>query len=264
MNRGIALGVPGVALATAGGLWAQVHHTAHAPLPRFGDLDPSGRYGSGEGSPVRLTVLGDSSVTGPGLEQGQDVWIAQLADRLPWPVELTSVARGGSRIRDVLDHQIGAAIDSRPHAVVMAVGANDAIHGTPARTFHRQLGQALDQLAALAPVVSLGIGDLSVIPRLPLTLRPVVAHRAAVIDRTHALAVADRERVLRVPVRKLSDPHFRRWGRALFADDLFHPNHHGHRIWSELFLPYVHRAVLDGAGAPVHERRLLRRAAATV
>ena len=102
MRRGIAIGVPGVALATAGGLLAQVRHTANAPLPHFPDLDPSGTYGRGPATRVRLTVLGDSSMTGPGLDRGEDIWMARLADRLPWTVELRSHAKGGSRARDVL------------------------------------------------------------------------------------------------------------------------------------------------------------------
>ncbi len=254
MRRGIAIGVPGVALATAGGLWAQVRHVANAPLPHFDDLDASGSYGRRSATPVTVAVLGDSSMTGPGLSRGDLIWIARLADRLPWRVEVRSHAKGGSRVRDVLERQLPSAVLDPPDAFVVSIGANDAIHGTPTRTFARQLEQLLDQLSAVAPVVSLGIGDLSVIPRLPRTLRPVVARRSAVIDRAHKLVAADRDHVVRVPVGKLSDPHFRRHGTDLFADDLFHPNHHGHELWADLFLPYVQRALL-GPASPVVDLR---------
>lgn len=256
MKRGIAIGVPGVALATAGGLWAQVRHAANAPLPHFADLDASGRYGDPSGGPVRIAVLGDSSMTGPGLDHPGQIWVAELARRLPWNVTLHSHAKGGSRVKDVLERQVDAAIDSGPDAFVMSIGANDVIHATATRTYARQLEAVLDRLSAVAPVVSLGIGDLSVIPRLPRTLRPVVARRSAVMDRAHTLVVADRERVVRIPVGKLSDPHFRRDGTGLFAGDLFHPNHHGHRLWAELFLPYVHRAVLSAADPVIDLRSL--------
>ena len=150
--------------------------------------------------------------------------------------------------------QLPSAVLDPPDAFVVSIGANDAIHGTPTRTFARQLEQLLDQLSAVAPVVSLGIGDLSVIPRLPRTLRPVVAPRSALIDPAHKLVAADRDHVVRVPVGKLSDPHFRRHGTDLFADDLFHPNHHGHELWADLFLPYVQRALL-GPASPVVDLR---------
>ncbi len=254
MRRGIALGVPGVALATAGGLLAQVRHSAHAPLPQFADLDPSGTYGRGPATTVRLTVLGDSSMTGPGLERDEQIWVARLADRLRWSVELHSVARGGSRARDVLEQQLPAALEDPPDLFVVAIGANDVLHATPARTYSRQLDSILVQLSAVAPVVTLGIGDLSVIPRLPRTFAPVVARRSASIDRAHKLVVADLDAVHRVPVGRLSDPHFRARGLELFAADLFHPNHHGHELWAELFLPYVERALL-GRRDPVIDLR---------
>ncbi len=260
MNRGIAIGVPGVALATAGGLWAQVRHTANAPLPRYEDLDASGSYGTPSGTRVRVALLGDSSMTGPGLDRGDQIWMAQLATRLPWAVELRSLAKGGSRARDVLERQMPAALEDAPDLFVISIGANDAMHGTPVRTYARQLERVLDRLTEIAPVVSLGVGDLSVIPRLPRTLRPVVAHRSAMVDRAHTLVAADRERVVRVPVGKLSDPHFRRIGSALFAGDLFHPNHRGHSIWAELFQPYIERALLGHPARAID----LRQGAATV
>ena len=43
----------------------------------------------------------------------------------------------------------------------------------------------------------------------------------------------------RVPVSELSDPRFRAGGAELFSPDLFHPNEAGHRIWAELFSPYL-------------------------
>ncbi len=244
----MALGVPGLALAAAGGLWAQAKRAANAPLPQFQDLDPSGRYGAAHGDPVRMVVLGDSSVTGPGLSHGSLVWIARLADRLPWDVELVSVARGGSRVRDVLRHQHADAVMHRPDVFVLAVGANDALHGTTARQYARDLGPLLDGLTAVAPVATLGIGDLSVIPRVPPTLRPVLARRSATIDRTHAAVSATRAGVVRVPVSTLSDGHFRDLGPDLFSPDRFHPNERGHHLWAGLFLPYVRAALSGGAG----------------
>ncbi|MFN7150927.1 MAG: SGNH/GDSL hydrolase family protein, partial [Microthrixaceae bacterium] len=244
------------------GLWAQVRHVANAPLPHFGDLDPSGRYGDDAGRddaswdgdagrrPLRLAVLGDSSMTGPGLSSPADIWIARAAAALGRPVELRSHARGGSRVRDVLEQQVPTLVEEPADLVVVSVGANDAIHATSLRSYARTLDRLLDRLAGVAPVVSLGIGDLSTIPRLPRTFRPVVARRSAAIDRAHTLVTADRDRVVRVPVSKLSDHVFRDRGSELFAADLFHPNRHGHSLWAELFHPYLERA-LDQHGQDV-------------
>ena len=238
-KRGWALGVPGVALATAGGVWVQAQRVANAPLPHFDDLDPSGRYGSTPGPELRVVALGDSSMTGPGLSDRAETWIARVAGSLPSPVELTSLARGGSRVRDVITDQLERAVELRPDLYVVSVGANDAMHGTPSPVVRRQMSAMLTSLEQVAPVVSLGIGDLSVIPRLPRSLRTLVSVRSAAIDRAHRSVTRGRPSVLRIPVSELSDPHFRAAGPALFSPDLFHPNAEGHRLWSTLFTPFV-------------------------
>lgn len=235
--------MPGLALATAGGVLAEVRRAANAPLPAFADQDASGRYGSAGAETVHIVALGDSSLTGPGLAHGSLIWIARLAAALPWDVELTSRARGGSRVRDVLSQQAPLAMRDRPDLFVVAVGANDVIHLTPSRQYELQFAALLDRLRTVAPVVTLGIGDLSVIPRIPRSLRPALARRCLAIDRLHRRATADRPGVVRVPVAELSDPHFQRDRHRLFADDHFHPNRAGHELWAELFRTYVQDAL---------------------
>jgi lysophospholipase L1-like esterase len=254
MRREVAIGVPSLALATAGGLWVQALHSANASLPRFADLCASGNYGNHAGEPVRITTLGDSSLTGPGLGDGSEIWIAQLVNRLPWSVELCSHAKGGSRVRDVLLHQAADAALTKPDLIVLAVGSNDALHATPTRLFRRDLKALLNRLSRVAPVLSLGVGDLSVIPRLPKSLRPLAAHRSATIDQIHT-QVADRvNRVTRVPVRELSDSTFRTGSTDLFAEDRFHPNRQGHTAWADMFEPFL-RAALNPTGAPDASRQ---------
>lgn len=235
--------MPGLALAAGAGLWSQAKKVANAPLPQFDDHDPSGRYGALEGTPIRIDALGDSSMTGPGLAHGSHVWIAQLADLLPWRVELRSHAKGGSRVRDVLLRQAPRSLADPPDLFVLAVGANDTLHGTPRPLFSRDLEALLELLRTVAPVVTLGVGDLSVIPRLPATLRPIVSLRSAMVDRWHQEVTAGREGVVRVPVPLLSDHHFRAAGRRLFTEDLFHPNREGHEMWARLFEPFVTSAM---------------------
>src|SRR5690606_23079601 len=152
-NRGITLAVPGHAFATVGGLWAEPHRAVNAPVPQFRDHDPSGRYGTRRARPLRIHVLGDSSLTAPGLGRAHQIWIVQLVDALPWDVELTSQARGGSRVADLLVHQAPLAARARPDLFVVAVGANDTIHLTPTRQFEQQLDQLISRLSSVAPVV---------------------------------------------------------------------------------------------------------------
>ena len=110
-----------------------------------------------------------------------------------------------------MEQQLPPVLEDPPDLVVVAVGANDVLHATPAPVPTRASWTRswFDRLRGVAPVVALGIGDLSVIPRLPLNFQPVVARRSAIIDRAHKLVVADQDAVARVPVGRLSDPQFR-------------------------------------------------------
>ncbi len=228
-----------------------------APLPHFEDHDPSGEYGDPHGMPVRVGVLGDSTVTGPGLREPSGSWIAQLVDRLPWNVELCSHAKGGSRVRDVLIDQAPQAVVDPPDVFVVSVGANDVMHATPTRQFRRDLEATIEVLRAAAPVVTLGVGDLSIIPRMPVALRPLAAKRCVTIDRIHDDVVTNRSGVVRVPVAELSDPHFANADLSWFTPDLFHPNELGHKLWADLFRPYVHSA-LDTAVSVIDLRNPVR------
>lgn len=246
MHRGITLAVPGLALATAGGLWAEVRRSANAPVPSFGDLDATGRYGDPRGAAVSVVALGDSSMTGPGLRTGAAIWLARLLDRMPVSSQLHSLAKGGSRVRDVLVDQAPVAAGAAPDLIVVAVGANDTIHLTPPRRFEHDLTELLERLSLLAPVVSVGIGDLSMIPRAPRGLRAALAHRCRLMDRIHRRVAERVGGVVRVPVAEVADPHYRSNGAAVFAADLFHPNELGHQIWAEQFSPFVRGALAAG------------------
>ncbi|MCZ7627942.1 MAG: GDSL-type esterase/lipase family protein [Microthrixaceae bacterium] len=248
MRRGIVLGVPGLAIATGAGLWVETHRVATAPLPSFDDLDPSGTYGDPNGAPLAMTVLGDSTVTAPGLRSGAESWIAQLAAGLPRCTTLRSLAKGGSRVHDVLDDQLGPALTGGADLFVVAVGANDALHGTSSRRFRADLRTLLTELGHQAPVVSLGIGDLSVIPRIPVTLRGLLRWRCGLLDRVHAQVTADLDRAVRVPVAEVADPSFAVARDELFTADRFHPNHLGHTLWAASFVPFVRETIARFGG----------------
>src|SRR5207237_4064497 len=124
--------------------------------------------------PRSLALLGDSTVTGPGLDSRDDLWSRQVVRRLAADlrIRLVSVAAGGSRVRDVLVGQVPAAQQLRPDVAVVSVGANDAMHGTGLRRFEADLGAVVEAFGETGTdVVLTGIGDLGNIPRLAHPLK---------------------------------------------------------------------------------------------
>ena len=100
-------------LAVGGMLTAQMVQTIQRPdLESFTDQDPSGLFGDPSLPPLRMVVLGDSTVTAPGVEPLDACWARRTALFFSnrYRVELISVAVGGSKVADVRNEQMHRAI----------------------------------------------------------------------------------------------------------------------------------------------------------
>jgi lysophospholipase L1-like esterase len=196
-----------------------------------------------------LVALGDSTLTGPGLADPDDVWLRRsLLDlRLERTVEVTSLAVGGSRAADV--HRIvPAALELRPDMVVVAVGSNDAFHGTNIRSFAEALDAIVAMLLTEIPtVVVCNVGDLGNVARVPMPLSSVLRQRSLAVSRRIEAVVARHEGATLLDV-SASNVAFR--DRGVFAEDLFHPNRSGHQIWADVARPGLSDALTRLAGAP--------------
>ena len=149
----------------------QVLRSAHRQdLPGHNNQDPSDDFGDDERTTLRIALLGDSSITAPGVVPLDDCWPRRLARQLEdrYFVELRSVAVGGAKARDVLANQVDRAIALRPDIALVSVGANDALRATPLARYEREMDEILDALTAVVPMVGVsGVGDLGTVPRLP-------------------------------------------------------------------------------------------------
>ncbi len=213
-------------------------------LPSLPNQDPSGVFGNPSAPLLRIVALGDSSITAPGVEDLDNVWVRRAALDLARHnrVELISLAVGGSRIRDVIEGQLQAAVDLAPDIAVVSVGANDAIRGTPVRRFRRDLDHVLGRLESSAgSIVVMGVGNLGTIPRLPRSLRPYLTRRSKVFDAISIQAVVARPHSVKVHTRGPISTAFD--DRSLFAADMFHAGDAGHVIFAAEALPAFHAAL---------------------
>lgn len=206
------------------------------PSPDQPDFDPSGEFGDSENPELRVAVLGDSSVTAPGVTGPEEIWITIVCDRLAENrhrhVILQSFAAGGSRASDLIGEQMKEAIDFRPDIIFVSVGANDTIKGVPRRQFARNLNHLIERLSETgAVVIQSGVGDLGSIPRLYPPLSNLVSRRANGFDQTH-WKIAEKHGTTVIPQR--SDG-IERWykDRRLWSPDLFHVSAAGHARWAE-------------------------------
>lgn len=224
-------------------LIAQVLKAAYRKdLPSLENQDPSGVFGSPQSPPLRLVVIGDSSVTAPGVEPLDAAWPRQIALHLAerFYVELHSVAVGGSKARDVLAGQLADAIAFRPDIAVISVGANDAMRGIPLSRFEREYDKILAEITKHVPGVAVsGVGDLGSIPRLPALARSLIRIRGRSFDRAVRRVTARYPGVLKTHTWSSGWNEFRTNPDEVFAGDLFHASAYGHRIYTNAAMPAV-------------------------
>lgn len=227
--------------------------TVHRRLPSSVGIDASGRVqGRHEGPPLTMVVLGDSTSTGPGLSDPEEIWFRQaLAELdLPRPVEVVSLAVGGSRAADVLE-LVDDAVAVHPDIVLVSVGSNDAIHGTPTWRFEALFDELVGRLENELPVVAVAnIGDLGNVARVPHPLKSVLRTRSRMISRKIEQVVARHEHTVLLDVTP-SNNGFR--NVAVFGPDLFHPNSAGHSLWAAAVTPTI-REMFHSIDADVDTR----------
>ena len=223
-----ALGV--FAVVSAELLYAILRRT-----PKQEEFDPSATFGDAANPPIRVAVLGDSTVTAPGVGGPDEIWISRVCLRLAdtYRVELKSYAIGGSMAHNLVAEQLEPALDFEPDLVILSVGANDALKGVTARVFEENLDRLVaDFTASGATVIQSGVGDLGTIPRLLPPLRHLLSRRALQFNVVHE-RVAERHGSWVVPQRE-SPMELWRDDRDMWSADLFHVSALGHEVWGDL------------------------------
>ena len=220
-------------LAVAQGIW--VRRTAEV-LPVAGG-PTAGTIG--DGSPLRLGIVGESTAAGCGVDThdaGFSGWLArEFAARtgraVRWEVagEHAATAR---RIRRALLPRLGGDLD----IAVLLAGVNDVLWLHAPGRWARDLDAILDDLTRRARRVAvIGIPAFDAFPLLPKALGRYLTWRASTLDRVSQQVCAARPRTTWVSTTAILpvEPGF-------FASDGFHPSSAGYRRWAGVVAQHLH------------------------
>ena len=205
-----------------------------------------GLYGEGDGPPVRLAMIGDSSAAGLGVHDPRETpgaviaaGVAALADR---PVQLTSVARSGARSAD-LDEQVTRALQAQPDVAVIMIGANDVTHRVLPSASVRLLDQAVRRLRAADVQVVVGTcPDLGTVEPIAQPLRWVARRWSRQLAAAQTIAVVE-SGGRTVSLGDLLGPEFTAAPADMFGPDRFHPSAAGYAGMASALLPSVASAL---------------------
>jgi lysophospholipase L1-like esterase len=231
---------------------------AEAPPPRS-----TGRYGReyGEGPPLRLAVLGDSTAAGYGVHTRAETpgallatWVAGTARR---PVQLTCPAMVGS-LSAWLPGQVETVLEAGSDLAVIFIGANDVTTKSSAAKAVRYLTEAVRALrAAGTEVVVATCPDLGTIRPIQPPLRWLARRWSRQLAEAQTLAVV-REGGRTVSLGNLLGPAFDAAPETMFGEDRFHPSAVGYRTAAQVVLPAALQALhlVDDVSAMTVERPL--------
>jgi lysophospholipase L1-like esterase len=255
-----ALASTGTAYVGARNLLIGQAERARRVIPKLWDIPPraDGVYTPG-GGPVQrwergmpvdlhLMIFGDSTATGYGCRDADDVpgvLLARgLAERTGKRIRLSTKAIVGATSKG-LSGQVDAMFVAGPppDAAVIMIGANDitALNGVGPSA--RRLGAAVRRLCASGAAVVVGTcPDFGVITAIPQPLRWVAHARGLRLARAQAVAVRAAGGVP-VPLADLLASNFLQAPALLFSDDQYHPSAAGYALVADQLLPALCEAL---------------------
>jgi len=210
---------------------------------------PVQRWQRGDPFDLHLMIFGDSTATGYGCRDAEEVpgvLIARgLADQSGKRVRLSTKAIVGATSKG-LSGQIDAMFvaGEPPDAAVIMIGANDITKPNGIGPSARRLGAGVRRLRAAGAVVVVGTcPDFGVITAIPQPLRFVTRSQGLRLARAQASAVRS-EGGVPVPFSDLLAPEFYKAPELLFSEDMFHPSAAGYALAASQLLP----ALCDALG----------------
>lgn len=242
MYGGGGVGLAGAGLVT---LLRQEARSARRQVEsRRAQADPptgNGVYGRGRGKPLVLTVLGDSSAVGLGVDkatQAPGVLLAsaltELAER---PVRLVRLAVSGA-VSERLAAQVDLALAEHPDVAVIMIGANDVTSRARPAASVRNLAEAVRRLVGSGCQVVVGTcPDLGTIRPIRQPLRVLARRWSRQLAAAQTIAVVA-EGGRTVSLGSVLGPSFAS-DRTLFSSDEFHPSAAGYAAAAAVLLPSV-------------------------
>ncbi len=222
--------------------------------------NPDGRYGRGEGDPIRLAVLGDSGAAGFGVDDPKQTTGAVIAWGLALtmgrPVELHCVAVVGAQSGD-LAAQLELVLPHRPDGAVIMIGANDVAHKVAPGRSVALLSDAVTELRAAGVEVVVGTcPDLGTVRPIPHPLKLIARRWSRSLAAAQTVAVVEcggRS----VALADLLGPEFDAHPDKMFGPDGFHPSPAGYAAVAAVIVPSLHAALSEVEAPPAASGEVL-------
>lgn len=196
----------------------------------------------GTQDPLRLAVLGDSTVAGVGSPSADEALPTLIAERVALatnrPVRVVGHGVSGARTADVLADQL-SQVTATIDAVVIVIGSNDATHATPWLRLRADTEAMLSRASDVAAVVVLaGTPRFNSNEIIPEPLRTMVDRYSGLLRGEQRAAVEAVGAARFVDLAADASPRFLGVPEATSVDG-FHPSSIGYGFWADALAPAI-------------------------
>jgi lysophospholipase L1-like esterase len=203
--------------------------------------------GNGE-EEITYLILGDSTSAGQGgdYERGIAVSTAKHISQLQnKKVKLINFSISGATSEDVKNEQLPKALEYQADIVLISIGGNDVTHLSSINSIKKNISEVTDKLVQKnceVKIIFTATPDMGSVPRLAQPLRSIVGYRAAQQNKKAFYPFIEENKFTLAPIAKETGPIFRK-DHSLFADDKYHPNDNGYKIWIKVINSAIDDAI---------------------
>lgn len=191
----------------------------------------SGLAGAGQdGAPLRLLLIGESTVAGVGVEAQEAALAGQLAQalatRLQRPVAWRACGENGITAGEACERLLPLALSEPADLVLLVFGVNDTTHLSSLAHWEDSLRALSRALSARGErVVFTGVPPIQHFSALPWLLRRLLGLRAALLDaELRRISAQEGAQYARLELE---------FAEEYLARDGYHPSALGYRVWGE-------------------------------
>lgn len=194
------------------------------------------------GEPLRIAVLGDSTVAGVGAASEAESLPVLIGERvavaLGRPVQVVGFGVSGARTASLADAQL-PRVEAGFDAIVIVIGANDATHATYWPALREQTATMLERARRTGGAVILaGTPRFNGTQAIPEPLRTFVDRYSSLLRVQQREAAETVGGVRFVDLAAEASPRFAGVPEATSSDG-FHPSSIGYGFWADAIAPAV-------------------------
>ena len=190
-----------------------------------------GRRGNGEKArPVRVVVIGDSTVSSVGVSSLQEGVAARVAEELVGETAGTvawwAIGKRGATARRVRERLVPQLAEIDPDLVIVLLGVNDTTRLARSHDWRRQVKLLVDAIHShkRCPIIFSQIPPVGLFPAIPQPLRTMLGLRAQSLDAVLESVLGEIAGAIYCPVHFPVEDEY-------VAEDGFHPSALGYAEW---------------------------------